>query len=196
MTVIFYDFETTGLNWFYDQIIEIAAETNGNKFEELCNIGNTMLPYIVTKITGLTGRDLKDAEPEAKVLKDFCQFVRKAGENGKKQVYLVAHNNANFDMWFLKSRASEHQIRLPSRWRYVDSLLLAKLVYPGRNSYSLKNLCLFLDVEQIQAHRAGDDVRCLREIFMKMVNDFKYKFNISGTWDESVEMIWKKTTFQ
>ena len=185
--IIFYDFETTGLNPFYDQIIEIGAHnyTTSETFNELCNIGDLILPYKITQITGLTSNDLKHEkiQSEENVLKSFCHFIQKASEYNTKQVYLVAHNNNGFDRLFLKKRTSVYNIRLPNRWKYIDSMLMAKFIYPSLRSYSLSYICKYLDVTQTNAHRAYDDVECLKKVFEHMMLLF----------DKNIEYIWKTT---
>lgn len=198
MTIIYYDFETSGLNVFHDQIIEISAENNktGETFTELCNIGSNILPYKITELTGLTMKDLnhKDVRSEEHVLNTFCHFIHKATNNGTDQIYLVAHNSTGFDMLLLKSRALKYNICIPQQWRFIDSLLLAKLVYPHLNSYSLKNICASLYIQQIRAHRASDDVRCMKEMFEELIDVFLSKYK-ADDHDSVIEYIWKKTHF-
>ena len=185
----FYDLETTGLNYYHDRVIEVAAELNGKTFCDLCNVDGEPLPQIITKLTGITDEQLKTARPERDVLRDFCHFVGRS----RSPIYLVAHNNEGFDKWFLKNRANKHRIRLPTSWRYLDSIQLAKLIYPHRDSYSLNNLCKDLNVKQIQAHRAGDDVRCLKEIFVTMADVYNKQRKLSGNWDSHIDKIWQDT---
>ena len=187
--VAFYDLETTGLNYYHGRIIEVAAELGGKTFCDLCNVNNKPLPEIITKLTGITDQMLKTANPEQDVLKGFCQFIGRT----RSPVYLIAHNNEGFDRWFLKVRTNHHKIRIPSSWRYVDSLQLAKLIYPRKDSYSLNNLCKDLGVVQTEAHRAGDDVRCLREIFIKMATTYNSLRGLSGDWDTNIAKIWEET---
>ncbi len=187
--VTFYDLETTGLNYYHERIIEIAAESDGETFCDLCHVDGKPLPEIITKLTGITDEMLTNATPEKTVLRNFCHFVGRT----RTPVYLVAHNNEGFDRWFLKVRANNYRVRLPSSWRYVDSLQLAKLIYPNRDSYSLNSLCKDLDVTQIQAHRAGDDVRCLKEIFVKMAKTYNKQRGLSGNWDDHISNIWEET---
>ena len=187
--VAFYDLETTGLNYYHERIIEVAAELDGQTFCDLCSVNHKPLPEIITKITGITNELLKNAKSEKEVLRDFCHFIGRT----RSPVYLIAHNNEGFDKWFLKIRTSHHRIRLPTSWRYVDSLQLAKLIYPQRDSYSLNSLCQDLGVIQIEAHRAGDDVRCLREIFVKMANTYNKQRGFTGNWDSHIDKIWDET---
>lgn len=187
--VCYYDLETTGLNWYHERIIEVAADIDGHTFSQLCHNEGKPLPDIITKITGISEEDLVGAKSESRVLKDFCHFIKQ--RNGP--IYLVAHNNESFDKWFLKTRSHANKIRISSNYRYVDSLLLAKLIYPNRDRYSLNSLCNDLGVKQIQAHRAADDVRCLKEVFIKMTQHFNIRYGLSGDVDDSIETIWKKT---
>ena len=197
MEIAFYDLETTGLNYYHDQIIEVAAQKGEMTFCHLCQLcqltnPEQRLPAKIKELTGIKEATLQKAETEKRVLQQFCHFIGRS----RKIVYLIAHNNEGFDKWFLKTRAKYHSTRLPTNWRYVDSIQLAKIVYSSRDSYSLWSLCRDLNVKQMNAHRAGDDVRCLREIFIKMANKYNEIRGLEGKWDEHIDKIWIETQCQ
>ena len=148
MPNIYYDFETTGLNWYTDRIIEIAATNDkGESFHTLCNIGDYIIPIKVTQITGIKNTDLVGAPPEREAFNRFLQFIRRTSYMTREPVYLIAHNSSNFDQWFVRSRAYEFGIRIPSNWRHVDTLHMAKILLPGMRS-SMKALCEYFDILQ------------------------------------------------
>ena len=190
MVNVYYDLETTGLNWYHDQIIEIGAVMNNNSFSELCNIGDTILPKRITDITGIGKKDLINAPEESIVLKSFFRFIKKDCKN--KTVYLIAHNNHNFDKWFILSRTNQHSIRIPNKWKFIDSLLLAKLLLPGLNSFRLSTLCSMFNIIQESAHRAEDDSKCLMKVFEQLLKMYKTKFNVKDS-DDIMEDVWKRT---
>ena len=51
--------------------------------------------------------------------------------------------------------------------RIVDTLAMAKEVFPGRWKYSLQELAKYLRIDAIDAHRAEDDARVCMELFIK-----------------------------
>jgi len=113
-------------------------------------------------------------------------------------MYLIAHNCENFDKWFLHSRCFKYRLRIPSNWKYLDTILLAKLLHPEFPSYSLASLCKHYQITQISAHRADDDVNCLRELFHRLVDEYQTKSQIVGPRFsyEVLESIWKDTHFK
>ena len=92
---IIYDTETTGIDSKKDRIIEIAAfDPVLNK--TYCKLVNPKMPIpeTSTQITGITDEMIQDAPTFDIIAKEFIEFC--SGE-----VVLVAHNNDNFDKYFL-----------------------------------------------------------------------------------------------
>jgi DNA polymerase-3 subunit alpha (Gram-positive type) len=175
--IIFFDLETTGLNWYHDSIIEICGYdfdiSNNNiihKFNNLCidKSKHTNVSERISKITGITNDMLVNAASEEKVLKRFIYFIT----NTTKPIYLIAHNCKNFDKLFLLSRCKYYSIRIPNRIKFIDTVHLAKMLYPKKYSFSLKNLCIDFNIQQTSAHRAEIDTIYLYYIFIKMYKDF------------------------
>lgn len=79
---------------------------------------------------------------------------------------LVAHN-APFDTGFLKAAA--RRCKRPYRFASVDTLILARALYPTLKSFKLGKLAEHLKLEPFQAHRACDDARALAQIFQRML---------------------------
>ena len=95
--IVIFDFETTGLNYRADRIIEIGAvkflnRQEVDRFTALIHPGCSVTAEI-TRITGITDEMLVGAPPMENVLPKFHDFFR--GCLG------VAHN-AEFDSQFLK----------------------------------------------------------------------------------------------
>ena len=70
--LVFYDFETTGLNPFHDKIIEYSFNKS-NTNETLSNLVNpeTSISPIITKITNITNEMLQQEAP----LKDHMKVL-------------------------------------------------------------------------------------------------------------------------
>ena len=71
---------------------------------------------------------------------------------------------------------------------YIDTLRLAKQIFPELNRFKLGKIAEYLGIEVIVAHRALDDVKTLIHVFNEMIKRIE-KENIS-TWKEFEEK-WK-----
>ena len=71
---------------------------------------------------------------------------------------------------------------------YIDTLRLAKQIFPELNRFKLGKIAEYLEIEVIVAHRALDDVKTLIHVFNEMLKRIE-KENIS-TWKEFEEK-WK-----
>ena len=140
----FLDLETSGLNPQKNKIIEVAMicrRSQGERqvVQELVNPGVPLEPFI-TQLTGISDEMLKSA-PRIDTLSEALQ-ERLEGS------WLIAHN-ANFDVSFLEE---ELGIRLPRR-RVVDTIELAKILYPRLKSYSLRSLVRSFGLPVSPCHR-------------------------------------------
>ena len=165
--IIYWDLETTGLNPFHDQIIEIAAvDSFGNSFESLvCLAPGRVLSTKVTELTGITNEMLQGAPSIDVVLNQFLTFI--AGADASAPVtYMVGHNSIRFDSLFLRS--SLRRIGLngnESPVRHLDTMLLCQLFFPNVYSFALGSLCKYFSLKHEQAHRAMGDVQATRDLF-------------------------------
>lgn len=201
--LVYFDLETTGLNHYHNRIIEVCGQREsssdtdepiGNTYHHLCHLDGTVLPSKITELTGITSQMLATAPSEASVLHGFREFCGRT----KSPLYLIAHNVEGFDKWFLQSRCFNHGLRIPSNWKYLDTIHMAKLLYPGLPSYSLSYLCKKFSIVQTSAHRADDDVRCLRELFHHLLHEYheQYPVNVPLFSYESLDAIWRKTNLK
>ena len=97
------------------------------------------------------------------VIRDFYNF--------SKDAILVAHN-ADFDLGHIYYNYAEYGITdeiQPS----IDTLTLAKILYPDKNSYSLERVCRFLKVRLTEHHRAINDAKATTEVFLHMLKRLK-----------------------
>ena len=149
-TVIAIDLETTGTDPLSDRIMEFGAVVMQNgavtsQFNELVRV-QEVPPLAVQRLTGITPDMLSDARPLDAVLPDFMKFLDRPGD-----VLYIAHNAA-FDREFLVSAtkgAFEH--------RMLDTVGLARIVFPMLPSHSLGFLAEKLNLPPSAAHRALAD---------------------------------------
>lgn len=182
--IIFYDFETTGLNPFHEKIIEIAAieyssDTKNveqmDYFETLVD-PKTKLKSKIKEITNIQDEDLKNKPTIEQAMEKFILFIY----NNKPidaNIYLVAHNNDGFDSIFLERYLmifkdnkiiNKYTNNGKVRWKYIDSLRFSQKLISDRWSYSMKSLCKTYNIHQKNAHRALDDTICLAKVYINL----------------------------
>ncbi|UOQ85612.1 PolC-type DNA polymerase III [Gracilibacillus salinarum] len=162
-TYVVFDVETTGLSAIYDTIIELAAVkiTNGEIVDRYESFANPHHPLseTTTNLTGITDDMVKDAPEVEDVLKEFHAWMGDA--------ILVAHN-ADFDMGFLNTgfkRIGYDEASNP----VIDTLELARLLFPELKNHRLNTLCKKLDIELTQHHRAIYDAEATGYLLWKFV---------------------------
>ena len=107
---------------------------------------------------------VKDAETIDKVMPKIIEFVGNS--------VLVAHN-ADFDIGFLKYNAKVLGLSLENT--YLDTLRLAKALFPDFKKYKLGLIAEKLGIEVLVAHRALDDVDTTVKVFRIMLDMLKEK---------------------
>ncbi len=166
-TYVVFDTETTGLNAAENTIIEIAAvKMKGSEIvDKWTELIDPQIPLSdkTTEITGITNEMLQGKETIDAVLPRFKAFAGDA--------VLVAHN-AEFDLGFLNACAKRIGME-PWTNPILDTLPLARMLYPGMRNYRLGTLAKRFNVELINAHRALDDTVALAHVFQYMLKDLK-----------------------
>lgn len=170
-SIVIFDTETTGLNVFADDIVQIAAvkierghitgklnlvmETSKAIPEMLGDLVNPLVEYYrsadkATRHDGLTR---------------FLDFARGA---------VVMGHNLDFDFNILKQNllsqgiATDLDSFMPKRF---DTLRLARLMYPRMYSYRLKDLLAALGLEGENSHLADDDIMATKSLTDKIFAD-------------------------
>ena len=179
------DIETTGLSYRTEKITEIAAVKikNGEIIDKFACFVNPErpIPARITEITNITDDMVKNAETIEQIMPKFLRFI---GETT-----LVAHN-ANFDLGFLRYNAEK--IGLAINNVYIDTVALAKGLFPNFSKYKLGIIAENLKIEVEVAHRALDDVMTLIKIFNIMIEKLREKevvkiSEIEGTLDKNID---------
>ena len=157
---VVFDLETTGLG-HDDKITEIGAvrmecgEVTAT-FSTLVNPGRP-IPYAVQRLTGITDRMVAQAPTIEELLPAFLDFVGGCP--------LVAHN-APFDAGFLRRECEA--LGLTLNVPLVDTLRLARRVWPKLPSYKLTFLTDYFCIAQNSAHRAWCDAEATGKLYCMM----------------------------
>jgi len=160
------DLETTGFSPVTEKITEIGVikYKEGKIIEEFSCFVNPEkpIPAKVVEVTNITDDMVKDAETIEQVFPKLMQFIEGS--------VLVAHN-ADFDMGFLKHNAKV--LGYEFDFTYLDTLSLAKELFPEYKSYKLGRIAKNLGIKVDVAHRALDDVRTTVQVFKVMIDMLK-----------------------
>lgn len=164
MRFIAFDLETTGTLPGVDQIVEIGAV----QFNELgmpetifatLIKPNISMPAGASRVNGIFDEMLVGKPQVQDVLDAFAEFC---GDE-----VLVAHNAA-FDAQFLTADIKKHETSAP-RGLIIDTLPLARKVYPGLANYKLGTLVQHLAIPSGSFHRAEADAAYCGYLFHKMI---------------------------
>ena len=159
------DLETTGLNCYYDRIIQFGGVKveHGMVTEQLSVYINPErpLPRKIVEVTGITDAELADKPTVDKAIQRILSFI---GDS-----VLVTHN-ADFDFSFLQQtllRLGMPLLKNP----VIDTLSLSRYLFPESKSHRLGSLCRNMEVayNEDEAHRADYDARVLNDVWMPML---------------------------
>jgi len=159
------DFETTGLQFETDRIIEVAAilfkdGEPAERFTTLINPG-IPIPKLIEEITGITNDMVADAPAESKIVDDLFKFI---GEYP-----LVAHNTP-FDLSFLQGMAERHNKELADRKLY-DTLPLSRALLFFQPAHNLTAVSDYFSLSTEGAHRAEYDTENCGKIFVELIEE-------------------------
>jgi DNA polymerase-3 subunit alpha (Gram-positive type) len=162
------DLETTGFSPVTEKITEIGIMkfNDGKVIDQFSCFVNPEkpIPAKVIAVTNITDDMVKNAETIEQVFPKMLDFL--------KGSVLVAHN-AEFDIGFLKHNAGV--LGYDFDFTYLDTLSLAKEVFPDYKSYKLGRIAKILGIKVEVAHRALDDVDTTVKIFKIMLEHLKQR---------------------
>lgn len=165
-TIVVFDTETTGLNVFEDDILQIAAVKMRNG---VVVPGSEFCVYVETdrEIPAMLGDIVNPIIEERKhhtllshhaALRMFMQYAdgcRLLGHNADYDWHILDHN--------LRRYAPEYDLH-ESHADYLDSLRLVRLLHPELREHKLKSLLTVLGLEGTNSHLADDDVNATRSV--------------------------------
>lgn len=160
MAYVVIDFETTGLDYLTEQVIEIGAIKLTEDFKEVGRLhtmvklteGRVLTPFI-TKLTGITAQDTYTGVSEVAGLTMLKEFI---GDS------VVVAQHAPFDLSFL-AKSFEPEI-------FIDTRSLSRLVNPDEPA-SLKDLCKRYGIKLDGHHRSINDVEATIEVFKILMKE-------------------------
>lgn len=146
------DLETTGHSSKQgDRIIQIAIVFMKDwevqkTYTSFVNPGKK-IPFFIQDLTHIRDEDVKGKQPFEEIANDIYDMLQ--------DCVFVAHN-IDFDLPFLQEEFK--RCGLP-KWlgKSMDTVELAKIIYPSAYSYKLSEIALELDIALENAHRADDD---------------------------------------
>ena len=157
---VLFDLETTGISCYTDEIIEISAMKvrNGRVVEEFSKLVNPgkPIPYMASMVNNITDQMVKDAPRFDKILEQFLDFI--------EDDTLVGHNICSFDMKFIY-RDCERYLGQTISNDYIDTLHLAKKVFPEWKHRRLCDLAEYYGISTEGVHRALADCKMNQIIF-------------------------------
>jgi len=159
------DLETTGLNCYYDRIIEFGAVKveHGIVTEDIDILINPEipLPKKIVEITNITDKMLENKPTIKEALPKILSFIGNS--------ILVTHN-ADFDFSFLQQALLKLEMPLLKN-PVIDTLSLSRYLFPESKRHSLGALCRNMEVnyDEDDAHRANYDARVLNDVWMPML---------------------------
>ena len=167
------DFETTGLDFESDRIIEVAAilfvdGLPSKRYNTLVNPG-IPIPKLIEQITGITNEMVADSPKEKDIIDDLFKFIG--------DYPLVAHNTP-FDLSFLKSIASRHNHDY-DEGKYYDTLTLSRAFLFFQPAHNLSAISDYYGFSTDGAHRAEYDTENCGKIFVELIEEAaSYKLDL------------------
>ncbi|ANZ58103.1 PolC-type DNA polymerase III [Fructilactobacillus lindneri] len=171
-TYVVFDTETTGLSAIYDRVIELSAvKMQGNnvieEFEEFIDPG-FHLSEQTTNLTSITDDMVAGSKSEEEVFKLFREFCSDS---------IVVGHNVTFDVGFMNTGYERHGMSKISN-PIIDTLTLARFLYPNYKSYRLNTLAKKFDVVLEHHHRAIYDAETTGHLNYLFLKDAEKEYNI------------------
>lgn len=160
---VVFDLETTGISCIKDDIIEVSAlkVRDGvivEEFSELVNPGRP-IPPAASQVNNITDSMVAGCQSIEEVLPRFMDFI---GDD-----ILIGHNINSFDMKFLYRDCEKFYGKVLTN-DTIDTLRLAKAVFPEWHHRRLSDLAEFYGLSTEGAHRALADCKMNQIIYENM----------------------------
>ncbi|GAQ17425.1 DNA polymerase III subunit epsilon [Oceanobacillus picturae] len=157
------DLETTGHSAVKrDKIIEVGIvviEENEvvDSYGTFLNPGKS-IPEFISSLTGIRDEDVKDAPTFEERAEEIAALFEDS--------YLIAHN-VPFDMGFINAEFAAVGRELLQN-PVLDTVELARVLYPKAPSYKLGQLAEYLGIHHEDPHRALSDAYVTAKLFLKL----------------------------
>lgn len=190
--LFFIDFETTGLNPYHNEPIEIGIQKMG--IEQSYNtliiptengIYYKYVPPRVKEITGITDEEIteKGITSDEAIFNTY-KYIEEHSEDGP--IYIIAHNGLSFDFIFFKKMIHLYNIyfkvrtrsktinqKITKRINYIDTVLLARYLIPN-DRVNQPSLCKRFNIKNSDEHRSMGDVVSLMKIYKIICEQLSY----------------------
>jgi DNA polymerase III subunit epsilon len=152
------DIETTGTSYKFGKITEVAILVHDGRqivdeFSSLIN-PEQKIPYRITQLTGISNRMVEQAPK-------FFEVAAKIVEITEDCVF-VAHN-VSFDYNFIRQEFKS--LGYDYQREKLCTVKLSRKLIPFKKSYSLRNLCVELNIPNLHPHRALGDAKATATLF-------------------------------
>ena len=191
MKLFFFDTETTGVNPYFDRIIQFGGifgeydpenETFTQRFEinQYINIPWN-IPHEASKIHGIYKQDLENYAMMDSYIIGFLWCIQEAD-------FVIGHN-VDFDKNMLKAEAKRYNIDFPfDQVKWLDTMKRSTWLIPGsKKRPKLQELYTFLYGKPFDwAHDAMADIRATKDCFLQLIkstNLFDQALNLSNIKD-------------
>jgi polyribonucleotide nucleotidyltransferase len=156
------DVETTGTDPKTADLVEIAAvRVRGrdilDRWSTFINPGRSIVGH---QMHGITDADVRGAPSPKEAAETFLAFAGDA--------LLVGHS-VGFDLAFVEAARGDGYRFEPGR--YLDTLVLARELMPGAESYRLGDLARFFGIDLAAAHRALPDAEATAGLLLAFAED-------------------------
>jgi len=173
---VVFDIETTGFSPETEYITEIGAVKieNGVIKDKFNTFAKPLkpIPKNIVELTGITDSMVENAPSQEEAVKSFLEFAGNCP--------LIAHN-VSFDISFI--RAAAQRFNLTFKPTYIDTVTLARRLYPKLKNHKLNTIADELNVGEFNHHRASDDAGVLAKIFNIMCEKMAGDYGINNIGD-------------
>lgn len=173
---VVFDIETTGLNPYECELIEIGAVKvrDGEIIERYNQLikPKSPIPTVISNLTSIDDELVKNEPYFEDIKDDFLAFI--------DGCVLVAHN-ANFDVGFIKQKFLKFGIEIKNP--FADTMKMARDLVEGVRNYKLDTLTDKLNIRLVSHHRAVDDAEATAHLFINMMTMLKTSGKIESYSD-------------
>ncbi len=162
------DIETTSLDDYYGEILEISAikvraKKEVKTFSKIIKVENEIGPF-TTRLTGITNEMVeKEGKDLITVLQSFRRFIGKD---------IIVGHNVNFDVNFLYDSIEENLGEYLSN-DFVDTLRLSRRLLPELEHHRLDDLIDYFHLKRRNEHRALNDCVLTNQVYLKLCKMMK-----------------------
>ena len=182
--IVYLDLETTGLNVYHNNIIEIGSVLNVKKKKKWLSkswlIKGVDIPEFIERLTGISNEETNKGGVSIKeALEDWFEFVTK-GIDDINGIILMGHNIAFFDRPFILRELLDvgliDQYDTVQGWECIDTMQISAFLFPS-TSNCLAQMCSDLGIEKSSSqHRALNDAYYVKKIWREIRKRYNVKY--------------------